>query len=601
MTKFRYQSLVKLAFTLLTGFGSMSACHAILKPSPAAMTSVGAAGDAQRSLKLVWLSLDALNADNLKPYLEQLKNPHPHGLKWLIERSRGKHDLEVSFPSITAPSHVSTMTCASPAVHGVFLNSGNWNGERDLNGFAMPYSTETWVQALRKNGVRVGVASYPSVDGTSAERSADFGVAYDAPKGKVQYIKLSSEAPTATIDLVSHQIAGKVYHETLTLKDDGELIAEGDIGRSAALKEGQPIDLFFYDGEEKGKETSLRKAAVTLMYLGKSGSDYTVAVSPVSVMPTTGAVLQAVLDQKDIVWSNLRDYGLAKYGDGVTFSLEATRHRRTAEIAAVHEMMNLSAADALFVYFEDIDVMLHGWSGVTRAENQLTDFIAGFDQDLGKLIESFPADTNLVVMGDHGMSSIQYELNVRKLIAPEIAKNFQIRSSGGTLALYPAGKLDSAIPADLSLQDVAATLRDAVVEFDQGRKIFRKIFVNGTPEAQAFGISGPKSPWIMAFADEGISIVDRMDDRLLVSRRDSFVIPEEFRTKYPDPINNGVLVQPSPLGAHGHDSTLASMHTHLTLTGPKLDVLDLSKIQTNIQVVPAVSAAMGWIAPSSCR
>lgn len=592
MTIVRLRMYVSSILISVFGFSMVTGCHTWLSQS------YHQSADADsRALKLVWLSLDALNADNLKPYLNSIKNPHPRGLKWLIDQSHGKHDLQVSFPSITAPSHISTMTCAGPGVHGVFLNSGNWNGERDLNGFAMPYGTETWVQALRKSGVKVGVASYPSVDGTNPERSADLGIAYDSPKGKVQYVKLSPQVPSVKIDLLSHQVSGKIYHETLSLKGDGSIAAEGEVGIANNLIAGQPTDLFFVDGEG----ATSRKASVTMMSLGRNGAETVVAVSPVSVMPVTGLELQNTLDQKNIVWSNLRDYGLAKYGDGVTFTLEAIRHRRDAEMAAIREMLNSSSLDALFLYFEDIDVMLHAWSGVSRVDGQLSQFIAGLDQDLGKLIESFPSDVNLVVMGDHGMSSIQYELNVRKLISPAVAKNFQIRSSGGTLALYPAGKLDSAIPSELSLQDVAASLREAVVEFDQGRKIFRKVLINGTPEAQELGISGPKSPWIMAFADEGISIVDRMEDRFLVARRETFAIPENLQDKYPDPVNSGVLVQPSPLGAHGHDSSLTSMHTHLTLSGPLLGGVDLSKIRTSVQVVPAVSAALGWEAPSSCR
>lgn len=563
--------------------------------------SVQAEDFANDPLKLVWISLDALNTDNLKPYLDLIKNPHPRGLKWLIEKSHGRPDLQVSYPSITAPSHISTITCAGPGSHGVFLNSGNWDGTKDQNGFAMPFDTETWVQALRQSGVKVGIASYPSVDGTSEKRSGDFGIAYDSPTGKVQYIKLSKASPRASVELTSHQVKGLTYRETFSLTSNGEILAAGEIGSSKSLVVGKPHDLFFVDG---AGSTNARKAGVTFMNLGPSlagldASEVVVAVSPVSVMPVTNAKLRSILDQKNIVWSNLRDYGMAKYGDGVSFTLTAVRHRRNAEMAAIHEMMKLKQLEAMFIYFEDIDVVLHAWSGVDRLRGQLASFLAQFDQDLGRFIDSLPKDANLVVMGDHGMTAVQYELNIRKLLPAGAAKEFQIRTSGGAMMLYPVRSLEA--PERLNLNEVAETLRKFTVEFDHNRPVFRKVVINGTTEAKELGLSGPNSPSIMAFADEGMSLTDRMDDRLLVSRRDTFVIPEGMRSKYPDPLNNGVLVQPSPLGAHGHDSMLPSMRTHLTLSGPVLSKIDVAKVQKSIQVVPEVANALGWKKPSACH
>lgn len=568
----------------------------------ASASFAGSGKEPQKSLKLAWISLDALNADNLKPYLDLIKTPHAHGLKWVIESSHGKHDLQVSFPSITAPSHISTLTCSGPGTHGVFLNSGNWDGAKDQNGFAVPFETETWVQALRNSGVKVGIASYPSVDGTSDKRSGDLGIAYDTPSGKVQYIKLSKANPRTSVEVFSHQVKGSSYRETLSLTVAGEVVASGDLGSSGVLSVGKPSDLFFVDGVGSPKA---RKAAVTFMNLGSTGSqvdgEVAVAVSPVSVMPVTGAELQAALDRKNIVWSNLRDYGLAKFGDGVSFTLESVRHRRLAEIAAIREMLTMNQTEAVFLYFEDIDVVLHAWSGVQSLNAKLAAFLAEFDQDLGNFIESLPKDVNLVVMGDHGMIPVQYELNVRKFLPAGTAKYFQIRTSGGTLALYPAASLDSSVPEGLKLSEVAAALKNATVEFDHGKHVFRKVVINGSPEAKEMGISGAKSPWIMAFAEEGLGVTDRLDERVLVSRRETFVIPQDMRTRYPDPLNSGILVQPAPLGAHGHDSTLPSMRTHLTVTGPALNSVDLTKVKTNIQVVPTVAAALNWVKPVSCK
>ncbi|MCX6123152.1 MAG: alkaline phosphatase family protein, partial [Proteobacteria bacterium] len=284
----------------------------------------------------------------------------------------------------------------------------------------------------------------------------------------------------------------------------------------------------------------------------------------------------------------------------VALTLETIRHRRHVGLAAIKEMINAGHLDALFLYFEDIDVILHAWIGLSQYDSQLTDFLQEFDQEIGQLIASLSEDTNLVVMGDHGMSAVQYELNVRKLLPAGAAQSFQIRSSGGSLLLYPAGPLNTEVPAGLNLAGVAQSLREVTVEFDHHRKVFRRVILRDSDEARSLGLSGPSSPWIMAFADEGIALTDKLDQELLVSRRETFLIPQDLQAKYPDPMNSGRLVQPTPLGAHGHDSELSSMRTSLILLGPNLGGIDGSSLVSTVDVVPAVAEALGWVRPAAC-
>lgn len=573
----------------------------ILIVSIASATPV-AASDAshiqQKHPKLFWLSLDGLNQAALKPYLSKLTHPHPKGLHWILSSSSHSNSaLNVGNPSITAPSHISTVTCAPAGVHGVFLNSGNWNGERDLSGFAMPLAAETWIQALRKDHKTVAVAAYPSVDGSTADRSADLGIAYDAPVGKVQYVILDPKKVTP-VTVPSHQDPNKTYQFKLSLNADGSVGVKSDFNtETLSLAVGKASDSFGFDG----RDSTRRRASVSFLNLGSQKSGTVVAVSPMSVMPVTGEGLRAVLDQKNIVWSNLRDYGYVKYENGVAFSLEATRHRREKEFAAVREMLALKTSDAVFMYLEDLDVLLHAWIGVKDVEDQLSSYIAQFDQDLGSLLASLHPDTNLVVMGDHGMTAVQYELNARKLLPPGVGSKVQLRTSGGTMLLYPPGALSSEPSADLDIEAVAESLRNVTVEFDGNRKVFREVFTRNSTQAKALGLATPKSPWIMAFADDGISLLDRLDSPILLSHRKTFSVPEHLRAKYPTPMNSGALVEPSPMGAHGHDANLASMRTYLFMQGPALNTLDLSTVKRSIDVVPHVADKLGWLRPESCR
>ncbi|MCX6126693.1 MAG: alkaline phosphatase family protein, partial [Proteobacteria bacterium] len=116
---------LKICLLTVTCIGSLSFCNSrIFSPSSVR----GVSQKSNDPPKLVWISLDALNAEILKPYLDRFKSSHPRGLKWLLSQPNGNLGLKVGYPSITAPSHISTMTCARPGAHGVFLNAGNWNG-----------------------------------------------------------------------------------------------------------------------------------------------------------------------------------------------------------------------------------------------------------------------------------------------------------------------------------------------------------------------------------------------------------------------------------------------------------------------------------------
>jgi predicted AlkP superfamily pyrophosphatase or phosphodiesterase len=231
----------------------------------------------------------------------------------------------------------------------------------------------------------------------------------------------------------------------------------------------------------------------------------------------------------------------------------------------------------------------------------LAKFLEEFDQDLGRLIAQLPKDVNVVVMGDHGMSAIQYEINARKLLPEGVSKYFQIRTSGGSLLLYPNGALDMAVPQGLDLSVVAEHLRNQVVEFDGGRKVFKSVVIRDDASARAIGLNGSMSPWISAFAEEGIAVQDRLENPYLVSRRESFMIPEALKAKYPDPMNSGSLMQPTPLGAHGHDSTLDSMKTHFFATGRDLrDLARDSLPKYNLEVVPFVAKNLGWPTLDTC-
>ena len=173
-------------------------------------------------------------------------------------------------------------------------------------------------------------------------------------------------------------------------------------------------------------------------------------------------------------------------------------------------------------------------------------------------------------------------------------------TGGGAVYLYPPqGEISQDPPAGLDLNAIAESLR--TMEFDvTGQKLFGKVIVRGSKEAEDEGLSGKNVPWIMAFANDGIAFKNSVEDKYLLARAKWAVIPEALRTKYPDPMSNGNLMIPVPAGQHGHWNDLTQMRTRLILEGPRLSRLDPQSIDKALRLVPAIADAQGWPRPAGC-
>jgi hypothetical protein len=354
----------------------------------------------------------------------------------------------------------------------------------------------------------------------------------------------------------------------------------------------KPVDLTFKT-KMNGVE---RLAAVSLMLLSSSPTNV-VEVSPMQIMPAFGKEFTEALDRDGLFFSGLRDYKMQSYTKSYLATME---HRRKMALAAELKMVHRGDMDALFLYFEDLDALLHGFYRDTTNEKLIVDYLTRFDRDIGKLMEAIPPNADLVVLGDHGMSAIAYVLNARKILTEEVASKGYITTPGGSVYFYPPqGDMTIDPPAGLDLQKIADRLRNT--EFDiTGKKIFAKVIVRGTKEAADEGLVGKNLPWIMAFANDGFGFKNSVEDRLLLARARWAKIPDRLKAKYPDPMNNGVLTVPVPAGQHGHFNGLPQMRTKLVLEGPRVGKISPASIEKTLQLVPAIADAEGWPRPAGC-
>lgn len=541
-------------------------------------------------LKLVWMSLDGFQPKALEPWVAKIKNPHPKGLMWLLTKARGKNDFRVINPTITAPSHIATITCSPAGTHGILDNS-SWTGSGTISGFGKAYEPENWIARLRRQGLRVGVAFYPSIDWNGESRSADVGIAYDTAGSSTQMIAISKNA-SADVIIPARSSVEKSFTLRLSSGPNGEVTGNTPWGAIPQLTVAKPHDFLF-----KSKVNGSDRTAAVSVLLVSVGEKSVVAVSPVQFMPAFGEEFRAWVDRQNIFFSSLKDYKMQSH---VPSYLGAMAHRQDDIIKVNLELLGRGDLDAVFLYFPDLDSLLHGFYRDSANERNVVEYLTRFDRELGKVMTAIPKTADLLVVGDHGMSAIAYSLNARKILGEETAGKGHVTTSGGAMYFYPpAGSLNASAPADVNLELIAQRLRKMEFEVTK-QKIFAKVLVRGTKEAIKEGLAGDEMPWIMAFANDGIGFKNSVEDRLLLARAPWASIPDHLKVKYSDAVNNGTVDRPVPAGQHGHYNGLPQMRTRLVMSGPRLSKVPLSKVERSLQLVPVVADAEGWPRPKGC-
>jgi hypothetical protein len=544
-------------------------------------------------LKLVWVSLDGFQPEALRPWLSKMSTHHRRGIQWLIDSARGNSSVKVVSPTITAPSHISTLTCVGSGEHGIMDNS-MWTGTEMVVGFNRKYAPQNWVTALRDQGLRVGVAMYPSIDATADDRKADVGSFYDNPGSSPQILSFDGTLKSLAFTVPSRSGDQAPYQMEFQRGTDGSVSVVTPWGVVGPLELAKPVDVLF-TANIGGVE---RRAGISFMALTRDAAFDSIEVSPVQVMPAYDESLQKAIDERGLVFSALRDY---RFQSNQKAFLATMDHRNSALMTLNEMLIERQDLDAVMLYFEDLDALLHAYYKDSDRETDVVAFLERFDQKLGRLLTKIPETADLLVVGDHGMSAISYVLNSRKILGADIASKGLIAGGGGTLYFYPPkGALDQDPPSDLNLEAVAESLRQ--MDFDlTGAKLFGKVIVRGTPEAAAEGLTGKNLPWIMAFANDGVGFKNSVEDKLLLARAKWAEIPEALREKYPDPILNGKLQVPVPAGQHGHWNEIPQMRTRLVLEGPRLGQIDPARIQSMLELVPTVADAQKWERPSGCK
>ncbi len=426
----------------------------------------GLAPSASNKPKLVLISLDGLMPGILQTMLDQ-GQLQSGGFRTLLKNGlflQRTHPAEVS---LTAPSHVSTMTCVSPGRHGVTSNSLRRNGEK-VNGFSAALLSQPVWRYLQEQGLKVLSVSYVAVDGNAPDRQADWWVSYPDSKtflpGAHWFVPDSSLRTqsafqyVASLDWAKGIQNGRKDPSPPIPADGGDILVYQDKRGLWLDQNRNHLDGYMHH-LPKDKNWSLSQykspqdgpAQGRSVFTKRDERGWTVSIGPrVNTKAGPSEFLQE-LDKNQLIWPDMNipeEHGLSPQGE-----VEVLAQVDKFFLGATLLGLQSQRFDVVLMYQPLLDSVAHRELGALpmpfspHAKDRATQmFVAAYetiDRHLAELIKQLSLEaTHVMVFGDHGLVPVQAELNLRKIpgAEPEALSALDFEISGGmTLAYLKTG------------------------------------------------------------------------------------------------------------------------------------------------------------------
>lgn len=515
-----------------------------------------------------FISIDGLQPDLLETLHRDKILDTKRGFSWLLDRSLV---VERALPvtSITAPSHVSTITCSLPSRHGIIANEFI-RGGKTINGFAAPFASEALWRAAMRQGRRVLSLAYVGADGQSPERSATFGLAYPDPEklGPGQDLELEWNEREASLNLVLNPKSQELRKLLLAVTADDVTIRDANDQPLGVLKaDGKALDIYSEEANGVKRRSTLR------LLPGKQPRHWRLVISKASYNKAYPEHFRARLDALNLVWPDYSVKGLKLSPVQAAESQGAIDMFLTDVAVRLVPELNV---DLVLFYQPLLDTIGH------ELQNQLprpfqsdakdpisAAFRTGFrliDRNLDRLLALSDDSTPIALMGDHGMDPIARMVNTAALLRPSEMQAVRFVTSGQLLLLYPAQPQDKA-RADRVGQDLASKLK--FLKNPEGRLLLTRATRAGSEREWQFGDA------IWAF--QGLS--------------------QDWITF--DPKSPALFQKPRAGGMHGTANSVASMATTLLIHGANVEPRRIST-GSLLAAVPSLTQLMGIKPPKDC-
>ena len=447
--------------------------------------------------RVVLISLDGLAASRHRENLRDALYTDRDGLAVFEATGYVVESAIPVNPPLTSVSHTSMATGALPSVTGIVANRFHLPGTpilQDASGFDAELGAEPLWQALRRQGRRVGVLTFPSCDGASPARTADFGMLYvNVPFARAQTVSIdaarfsaitlpagwASHSParraTMTVDLVGvgAPVAASftltvldttddrvANYDTLVVDDDADL-ANGTLAR-VRVGEWFPLSVRLPHPDGGTRSVGSWCLLQTLAPDVSQVKFYRGAFFSTEAYPRA---FRERLEEQAGFWPGPGDERALERAlagqDGLQLVdfMEQTRHFSEFFNACARTAVASERFDLLMLYQPVVDEVQHvllvtdprqraySKSFVVTARSAVTEVYRMADRAVSELARplDFSRDA-LVVVSDHGMAPVWETVNVNQLLqhaglaqAEEGDRGWRVRSNSRIVAFGSGG------------------------------------------------------------------------------------------------------------------------------------------------------------------
>jgi hypothetical protein len=399
--------------------------------------------------RVVLLSFDGLGADALA------RQKNLPAFEQLAREGASARIINVN-PTLTGPTHVSILTGADPQRTGIVSNRFHLPGtpaDQEARGLMVDPDVETLVEAARRQGKRVGVVSFPTVDNRSPRRTADFGLAWGTPVVPARLVTLTrgdfrrewvpptwTERPQRrrsfspimrarvewSVPRVTRTDVDVVAYDTTddrTANYDTYFVETGE--REFDAREWFPIS----QRTSSGLHGSWSKVTRTTTSL-----EVTIYWGPISRTQAWPEPFRELLDEQAGFWPGAPEEELEVEPGLFIEQLERLAAYYTrAQTLAIERM----PFDLLLAYQPQVDQASHQYLGTPDADRVLAAAFAAADRGVAAISDALEPSDALVVTGDHGLVPVEREVLMNRLLAEHgFAPRWRAFTSGSLAQLY---------------------------------------------------------------------------------------------------------------------------------------------------------------------
>ncbi|HEX2062253.1 MAG TPA: alkaline phosphatase family protein [Thermoanaerobaculia bacterium] len=404
--------------------------------------------------RVVLLSFDGLGADALA---RQAGLP---AFERLAREGASARVIGVD-PTLTGPAHVSILTGADPQRTGIVSNRFHLPGTppgQMTRAMDTDPDVETIIEAARRQGKRVGVVSFPTIDNRSPRRTADFGLAWSDPLVPARLVTLTRADfkrewvpptwtarpqrrasfspvmrarlawdPSLDVDIVAYDTTDDRIenYDLYRVETEDELPVDADGWFAIAQRTEHGLT---------GSWSKILRATPAL--------DVTIYRGATSRNEAWPASFRDLVDEHAGFWPGAPEEDLDVGPDVFLEQMErlATYYTR-AQLLAIERM----PFDLLLLYQPQIDQASHEFLGTADGDRLIRAAFVAADRALARIAESLSPDDALVVTADHGLTVARTQIRMNRLLAERgFAPRWRSYSSGAHAHLYRFGEPDDA-------------------------------------------------------------------------------------------------------------------------------------------------------------